>query len=91
MQATDRLLWVLVTVPRAGTERLSAEARQRLDPMNRHDTMIEVIDVDRSIVVASRRVTAMLRKFACSSVSYSPRVDDDGFTFVDLVKVELRL
>jgi len=82
----EGLLWVLIRVPRDG----APPPGRGVDEAARFDTVIEVIDPRAARVVASRRVNAVLREFACERTTYQYEVDPDGFTFVAVLNLALR-
>jgi len=77
-------LWVLARVP--GEASAADGAR---DEAARYDTIIEVIDTRAARVIASRRVEGELREFACERTAYRYVVDDDGFSFVEMLALGL--
>lgn len=80
----DGYLWVLLRLPReAGPDGAAPTGGARFD------TVMEVIDPRTAQVVASRRVEAELREFACERTSYRERTDADGFTFVEVWRLGL--
>jgi hypothetical protein len=93
-EAEERLLWVLVQVPDASRDWARGLIRDQgrdgrwyygAGDLNRiYDTVIEVIDPDSGLVLASVQVDAALRRFLYGRRVAGHAADPDGTEYVDV-------